>query len=402
MAKNLSDWLWAFSQRQLTKGRLEVRDFDGRQWSLYFQLGHLIGESGGEHPLRRWRRNISQHCPQVGSDLASFWQYNTIDYPTLAKQVKLHRIRREQMIGITRAGVTELLFDLIQREALLRSSPTSERLLYSYRPEDTLYSSPLVFIAPDQAWTQAQQAWKLWQEAGLEDCSPNLAPVLVKPAELQASATVYRKLATLIDGQHSLRDLACKLKQEPSLLARSLVPFLRRGIVQLVEVADLERGESQPAVSSSLYVSTPAQPESSAPLVAYIDDSPRDSRVMEQIVTKAGYRYLSLQDPVMALPTLLESKPSLIFLDLVMPIANGYEICAQIRRTSAFKEIPVIIVTNSDGIVDRVRARIVRSTDFLAKPIDQRKVLAILRQYLPLANPLKLRLRREQNHSSDA
>ncbi|NES25026.1 MAG: response regulator, partial [Symploca sp. SIO3E6] len=80
---------------------------------------------------------------------------------------------------------------------------------------------------------------------------------------------------------------------------------------------------------------------------------------------------------------LLEHKPELIFLDLVMPIANGYEICAQIRRVSAFQEIPVIIITSSDGIVDRVRAKVVGSSGFLTKPIEQEKVLHILHRYLP-------------------
>lgn len=85
---------------------------------------------------------------------------------------------------------------------------------------------------------------------------------------------------------------------------------------------------------------------------------------MAQIVTQAGYRYVNLQDSVLALPTLLEKKPNLIFLDLVMPIANGYEICAQIRRALVFKDTPVIIVTSNDGIIDRVRAKLVAQRTF--------------------------------------
>jgi chemotaxis family two-component system response regulator PixG len=116
--------------------------------------------------------------------------------------------------------------------------------------------------------------------------------------------------------------------------------------------------------------------------VAYIDDSPNDSRTMSHILTKAGYRFLNIQDPVTALPILLEQKPDLIFLDLVMPVANGYEVCAQIRRVSMFKDTPVIILTSNDGIVDRVRAKMVGSSGFLAKPIDADKVLSVLQKYL--------------------
>ncbi len=125
------------------------------------------------------------------------------------------------------------------------------------------------------------------------------------------------------------------------------------------------------------------QPELKNPLIAYIDDSRSDSLKMAYILTKSGYRCINIQESVSALTTLLENKPSLIFLDLVMPIANGYEICAQIRRVSALNNTPVIILTSNDGIVDRVRAKMVGSSGFLAKPITTEKVLKIIQKYLP-------------------
>ncbi|MEM9008882.1 MAG: response regulator [Cyanobacteria bacterium P01_F01_bin.86] len=68
-----------------------------------------------------------------------------------------------------------------------------------------------------------------------------------------------------------------------------------------------------------------------------------------------------------------------------MPVLNGYEVCAQIRQISMFKKTPIIIVTSSDGIVDRVRAKLVGSSDFLAKPITSEKVLATVHNYLPIS-----------------
>jgi chemotaxis family two-component system response regulator PixG len=116
--------------------------------------------------------------------------------------------------------------------------------------------------------------------------------------------------------------------------------------------------------------------------VACIDDSRIDSLAMHKILTEAGYRCINIHDPVQALPILLEKKPDVIFLDLVMPVANGYEICSQIRRISALKDTPVIILTSNDGIVDRVRAKMVGSSGFLAKPINAEKMLNMLRMHL--------------------
>jgi two-component system, chemotaxis family, response regulator PixG len=130
-------------------------------------------------------------------------------------------------------------------------------------------------------------------------------------------------------------------------------------------------------------VSSTVQSKQESPLIAYIDDSRSDGLKMTYILTKSGYRCINIQESVSALTTLIENKPSLIFLDLVMPIANGYEICAQIRRVSALNNIPVIIVTSNDGIVDRVRARMVGSSGFLSKPIATEKVLKTLQKYLP-------------------
>jgi chemotaxis family two-component system response regulator PixG len=87
------------------------------------------------------------------------------------------------------------------------------------------------------------------------------------------------------------------------------------------------------------------------------------------------------------LPLLLQHKPQFIFLDLVMPVANGYEVCGQIRKISLFQDIPVVILTGNDGIVDRVRAKLVGATDFLGKPIDEERVLAAIRKYLTTPVP---------------
>ncbi|MEO0868161.1 MAG: response regulator, partial [Cyanobacteria bacterium J06642_11] len=133
-------------------------------------------------------------------------------------------------------------------------------------------------------------------------------------------------------------------------------------------------------------MSNPAEPgpTSAAPktLVIYIEDHQADSQAMAQIVQSAGYSYANIVDPLHALPQLLELKPQLIFLDLVMPLVNGYELCAQIRRISSFKEIPIIIVTNNDGIADRVRAKVVGASGFMGKPIRQKRVMKVLDKHL--------------------
>ncbi|MEA5420923.1 response regulator [Spirulina sp. CCNP1310] len=231
----------------------------------------------------------------------------------------------------------------------------------------------------DGALTQTQNLWSQWAQAGLALCSPNLAPIVKNHNQLQATLPPksYQQLAELINGKRTLRDLAVLLKKDLLALTRSLLPYVRQQAMGLSEVPDLGAPPTAPA--------PPVCPVSPAGdtkgVVICIDDSPQIGRTLEEILGEAGYRVIWVQEAVQALPTLLQHKPDFVFLDLMMPIANGYEICSQIRRVAQFKNLPVVILTSNDGLVDRVRAKMVGATDFMGKPIQAPKLLAALQKH---------------------
>lgn len=355
-------------------GRLDLQTGANQKWSLYFHLGRLVWATGGVHRFRRWRRQFTKFCPQLHQNelrlaeakISEFWEYLI-----LSNLLKQQKITREQVVAVVEGILTEVLFDVLQEEVeQIRSTSISK---------DSLASALAIFNA-EQMLRQAQQAWEVWCNADLAPYSPNLSPVLKRPEELKqrTSASAYQTLVSLMDGNSSLRDLAAKIKQDPLVLTRSLLPHIRKGLIALVERPDLFKPDpvTQPQVSVT----------TKAPLIACIDDSPQICQLMEQMLNRAGYQFVSVQDSVQALPMLLERRPSLIFLDLVMPVANGYEICSQIRRIALFQNTPVIILTGNDGIVDRVRAKLVGASDFLTKPIEPEKVLTVVQRYLELAN----------------
>ncbi len=391
-SNELVEKIQACGQDQFT-GQLDlsIEYTRNQQWSLYFCLGNLIGCTGGVHPIRRWFRQLSQHCPQLPVYIVTpdSKQSRCWDYDSLATLVRQGEVPLRQMAEIVTGNVMEILFDIIQREEQLHHRSGVQ---LSYRPISVnSIEANVVSVRVYPACPEAMQNWEAWQQAGLAKYSPNLAPKISNAEELrwQTSPAVYRNLTTLIDGNQTLRDLAVKLKQNPLPLAQSLIPYIQKGLIGLEEVKDFPSYSVKPATATNSVFAPAAnsvsseRSQSTRVTVAYIDDSRLDSQTMSHILNQAGYQFLNIQDPVKALPLLLEHKPSLIFLDLVMPIANGYEICAQIRRISAFKDTPVIILTSNDGIVDRVRAKIVGSSGFLAKPINSEKVLATLQRYLP-------------------
>ena len=374
-------------QQQQFTGRLEAIATDNQQWSLYFCLGRLIWATGGVHLIKRWQRLLAQYCPQISSQKyvpTNNWDLG--EYQLLIGLVKKQEVKGEEAVRVIRNAVTEVLFDLLQQEQLGQLTFTRSR--------HNLPNASLTLLNPQHAVIYSSQAWEKWCKAGLKNISPNAAVLLSQREQLQqhTSAPVYKTLVKIVDGERTLRDLAVLMKQDLLLVTRLLNPYIRQGIMELILIGDL----LLPATGNGLETASKAPAKTpttkrakNSPLIACIDDSRIMGQLMENILTGAGYRFVGIDNAVEALPVLLESQPSLIFLDLMMPIANGYEVCSQIRRISQFKNIPVIILTGNDGIVDRVRAKIVGSSEFLSKPIKPEQVLAVVRKYLPLFSDKK-------------
>lgn len=357
-------------------GQLNFESEKGRKWSFYYRLGRIVWATGGNLPFRRLRRQVAQHCPQIELDkirfrsedlAADYWDYNFLE--VLHKRQK---VQREQVNAIVESIITELMFDLAQELHFAT--------VKCDRSQNIILDTAMSFTSAEMSIKQMQESWAIWSQAGLANFSPNLAPVLRRPEELQqmVSTAVYKNFVNFINGKSTLRELAIKMNQNVLPITRSLLPYILKGIIELVEVPDI------PLIITESNSNRPTSPpkKPNIPLVACVDDSPLVCEMLEEIITSHGLRFLKIQDAIQALPTLIQNKPDLIFLDLVMPIASGYEICTQLRRISAFANTPVIILTGSDGLLDRVRAKVVGSTDFISKPILADRVMSVVRKYL--------------------
>ncbi|NJL45655.1 MAG: response regulator [Leptolyngbyaceae cyanobacterium SM2_3_12] len=114
-------------------------------------------------------------------------------------------------------------------------------------------------------------------------------------------------------------------------------------------------------------------------------------KAMGQVLRTAGYDFMAVMEGARVIPTLLANPPDLVFLDLIMPDTNGYEVCSNLRKISRFKAVPIIILSGNDGLVNQVRARLLGATDFLSKPMEPVVILSIIGKYLqPLNQPSRL------------
>lgn len=355
-------------------GQLIIKSLKGRKWIFYYRLGRIVWATGSDHPFRRWRRHMAQYCPEVELDKIRC-RYEDIsidywDYALLDILYKRQKIQREKINAIVETNIAELFFDLAQE--------LDFATVECSRSQEVILDIAMSFTSADISIKQMQDTWSIWSQAGLANISPNSAPVLRRPEQLQqiVSPPVYKNFVNLINGKSTLRELALRMKQDVMPVARSLLPYILKGIIELIEVPDI------PLVVETTNSAPRATKNQTPPLIACVDDSPQVCKMLEDIITGHGLRFVKVQDAVQALPILIQEKPDLIFLDLIMPIASGYEICTQLRRISAFANTPVIILTGNDGLVDRVRAKVVGSTDFISKPIVADRVMGVVRKYL--------------------
>ncbi|WNZ27738.1 response regulator [Leptolyngbya sp. NK1-12] len=376
----LANQLLFCSQEEFT-GQLDLQ-FQSTQkvWSLYFKKGSLIWGAGGVHPVRRCYRQLVQ-CNLIPAIAPNYMKDTLWSSDEVLALLMQDQLQPNDMDAIVRGLGQEILFDLCQQWQYLPSSKLQMKFNYT---QSNLQSA--AGIPVKEVWSQSLQDWWAWQQSGLAAYSPNQAPLIWdgKGLQQQVLSSTYRTLAAMINGQQTLRDIAVQSNKTVLTLMRALISYIDQGLIRLVEIEDLQLPQAalllRSASGSSLASSNPLL---KIPLIAYVDDHEEDGKQMHRILSDLGYRCIHIQDPIQTLPLLLDHKPDLIFLDLVMPIINGYEVCAQIRRISKFKDTPIIILTSSDGIVDRARAKFVGSTGFLAKPIKVDKVEAVLQKYLP-------------------
>lgn len=109
--------------------------------------------------------------------------------------------------------------------------------------------------------------------------------------------------------------------------------------------------------------------------VMVIDDSKTIRRTAETLLTKAGCDVITATDGFDALAKIADSRPDIIFVDIMMPRLDGYQTCALIKNNSEFKNTPVIMLSSKDGLFDKAKGRIVGSDQYLTKPFSKTELL---------------------------
>ncbi len=383
-------------------GRVIITVADNKIWNLYFQSGLFVWANEVSEPNRHSYRLLAPYRNLVHQEnLKSPFTNPSLcpDYGFLVFLAKEQKINLEQITALIKTNLVDILFDIFQTLEQASGNKINHgaeakanfqlQWQLRVRPSKVGLLPSWCVLPVESILQETLQNWENWLNAGLTYYSPNLVPILKEPFLLQqhTSRPVYRNLVKMINGRRTLKDIAMLLQWDTLKVAQLLFPYICQNLIVLSSKPQPSLAGVEDSPYQQHFKISPLKSRTYSrkkdPLVICIDDSIETCRAMEKIVESNSYHCITIQDSVQVLPTLLKHRPDAIFLDLIMPIVNGYEICRQIRRITLFQETPIIILSGSDGIVDRVRAKKVGATDFLTKPIDPSRVKSKLKKYIP-------------------
>ena len=139
--------------------------------------------------------------------------------------------------------------------------------------------------------------------------------------------------------------------------------------------------------------------QTSTKSILIVDDNPMNLLLTSKVLENNGYLTKTSEDGKSALLEIEKEIPSLILLDVNMPVMDGFEVCRTINKNEKWKEIPVIFLTANAQTENLVEGFEAGGVDYITKPFKSEELLVRVKNHLELADSKKTIL--EMNKSRD-
>jgi twitching motility two-component system response regulator PilH len=116
--------------------------------------------------------------------------------------------------------------------------------------------------------------------------------------------------------------------------------------------------------------------------VVVVDDSSATVDLISKVVKDQGHTVVSYLNPIDVDSKIAGDAPDLIFMDIVMPEKNGYEVIRALRRNEATKDIPVVIVSSKGEETDVQWGKRQGAVGYITKPFSSQDIITALNAYL--------------------
>ena len=101
--------------------------------------------------------------------------------------------------------------------------------------------------------------------------------------------------------------------------------------------------------------------------ILFVEDEPSLQKTISEVLIQEGFQVLSASDGEEGLRFAANENPDLILLDLILPKKDGFEVLKELKADEKMKDIPVIVLTNLEGVGDVEKALSLGAKTYLVK-----------------------------------
>ena len=116
--------------------------------------------------------------------------------------------------------------------------------------------------------------------------------------------------------------------------------------------------------------------------IMIVDDVQTDRELLGSVVSRAGHHPLYCSDGSQAVDLAKQAQPAMIFLDVVMPIQDGFKTCRALKADPKTASIPVVLVTSKKADSDKFWGRKQGADEHVGKPYTTQQVDDIIHRYV--------------------
>jgi twitching motility two-component system response regulator PilG len=132
------------------------------------------------------------------------------------------------------------------------------------------------------------------------------------------------------------------------------------------------------------------------PRVLVVDDSRVVRKIVELALWRERIEVVTATDGLGALTAVTDTEPDLLLLDVILPRMDGYQVCHVVRHHQDYHDLPIVLLSGKDSVVDRVRGKLAGATDYLSKPFESAELVWRVKRYLATPVVWDRAARREQ------
>ncbi|MCK9172285.1 response regulator [Desulfuromonas thiophila] len=112
------------------------------------------------------------------------------------------------------------------------------------------------------------------------------------------------------------------------------------------------------------------------------DDSKTELAFLLDILKGTGHEIVTAVDGLQAEERARAERFDLIFLDVIMPNKNGFQVCRALKRDPSLKQIPIILTTSKSGESDKFWGKKQGADEYIVKPYEPVDILLAVKKYL--------------------